>query len=198
MVSGLTSIPEKCFEACVSLQSVTLPEEVLSIKDGAFAGCTGLSTFKVLRSDCEFGGSITYGVSDLTVYGWSDSTAETFATENDYTFVAMDKEPTTTEPTEATSTPSTSEGAVDWSRVLYGDVNLDGGVSISDIVVLSKHNVSNAIYPLANETAEENADCLWDGVLDSGDVSVLIEYNIGVVDLKALGRDDKAGLPMYT
>ena len=148
--------------------------------------------------------------------GYLGSTTEKYALKNDITFVALDENPVTTEPAVTTTTKATTakttttkttttyvetlpfEGEeIDWTKVLYGDLDMDGNASISDVVALSKFNASNLVYPLSCRTAIENADCLYDGSINSGDAAILIEYTIGLIDLDRMGNKDKTGLPMY-
>lgn len=57
---GLTEVPSSAFQNCVNLSTVTLPEEVVYIADGAFSGCTGLQ--EIFMSE---------GVSDIGVQAFS-------------------------------------------------------------------------------------------------------------------------------
>lgn len=65
------------------------------------------------------------------------------------------------------------------NTVLKGDADLDGEVGLSDVVAVTKYNLSNNIYPLANDTAYANADMNSDGVVDGLDASALIENQLG-------------------
>ena len=62
---------------------------------------------------------------------------------------------------------------------LKGDADLTGDVGISDIVVLSKYNLNNEVYPLLNDTAKANADINGDGDINGIDISALIEMQLG-------------------
>ena len=84
-----------------------------------------------------------------------------------------------TAPIVTTTTPAT--GDIDWSAVMYGDVNLDNDVSIADIAVLTKHVVSPAIYGLEDATAVENADVNHDSSVTSADIQRLIEFILKTV-----------------
>ena len=65
------------------------------------------------------------------------------------------------------------------NATLKGDADVNGEVGLSDVVAVSKHNINSTAYPLANETAEANADMNNDNVVDGLDTSALVEYNLG-------------------
>jgi hypothetical protein len=104
---------------------------------------------------------------------------------------------TTTQATTTVTTTVDPDTIVDYSRVLYGDVNLDNSVTVADVVTLSKHLVNAEIFPLANATAMENANTLYDDVVNSSDNLKIIEYNTGKLTLLDLGPEDKSNCPLY-
>jgi len=121
------------------------------------------------------------------------SAAATTTTAATTTKVTTTKATTTT----AVTTTVDPDTIVDWSRVLYGDVNVDTKVNLSDLIVLSKHLANAKIYPLKNATATENADTAYDGVINSNDALKLVEYTLTTIDLLDLGPKDKSNCPMY-
>ena len=62
---------------------------------------------------------------------------------------------------------------------LKGDANLDSMVDLADLTTVAKYNLNNEAYPLANETAYDNADMNGDGKVDGLDTSALIENQLG-------------------
>ena len=62
---------------------------------------------------------------------------------------------------------------------LKGDADVNGEVSLSDVVCLSKYNLNSTSFPLKNETAMANSDMNSDGVVDGLDTSALIEDQLG-------------------
>ena len=58
---------------------------------------------------------------------------------------------------------------------LYGDVNCDGKVSAADAVLLQKY-LNGSVYLNCAQLA--NADCQRDSVLDSTDITVILQYLI--------------------
>ena len=74
------------------LTSVTIPGSVTSIGNYAFDGCTGLTNITIPASVIEIGRNVFYGCDNITVHGYKNSYAETYANENGITFVAIDAE----------------------------------------------------------------------------------------------------------
>lgn len=95
---------------------------------------------------------------------------------------------TTTTSTAVTTTAVTTEATAPSIEMgtpsMVGDVNLDGEVAASDIVVLSKFMINSSIFPLENSTAAANADVTHDKLIGSSDTLKLIEYIVG--SIKAL------------
>jgi hypothetical protein len=80
-----------------------------------------------------------------------------------------------------TESKETAEAVVADKSVatLKGDADLNGEVSLTDIVAVSKNNLSDEAYPLANDTAYENADMNNDSKVNGLDTSPLIENQLG-------------------
>jgi hypothetical protein len=88
---SLTSIGDEAFSGCKSLTSVELPASLTSIGDEAFYDCTALEAVTVLNTDTVFGEDIFQGTGEnLTIFGYTGSTAESYATANSIPFVPLD------------------------------------------------------------------------------------------------------------
>lgn len=62
---------------------------------------------------------------------------------------------------------------------LYGDTNLDGAVSLIDVVYLNKCNAGIMTF---NEQQMENANCVYDDAVNSSDATILLQYLVELVD----------------
>ena len=98
------------------------------------------------------------------------TTSETASSESTTETVAS-----TTETT-AQTTASSSEVL---GQVLYGDVNLDGRVDITDAVLLNK---ATAGVVTLNDAARQNADCDADGMTDTNDATVLLRFLVQIIN----------------
>ena len=107
----VTAINKYSFNGCTSLAELYVPSNVSVIETYAFNGCLSLSKITVENPDCDIkAGSINSGT---TVYGYTGSTAETYANENDCTFVSLDSahEYTVTVPENCTVTKTLPENS---------------------------------------------------------------------------------------
>ena len=101
-----------------------------------------------------------------------------------------------TDPTEATdeTQPTTESGntptvPADAEATLYGDVDNDGKVTSTDLVLLNKFLLSTTEYPLENKTSYANADCELDQVIDLKDSGKIINYILGIIGVEDLGNN---------
>ncbi|WP_298483689.1 RICIN domain-containing protein [uncultured Ruminococcus sp.] len=103
------------------------------------------------------------------------TTATTKTTTTTTTKTTVATEATTKTLTPATTTTTVSEEM----SVLFGDVNLDGRVDITDAVLMNKA-VAGAVK-LGNQ-AFANADCLQDGELSGDDAISLLQFLVHLID----------------
>ena len=75
--NGITAIGCRAFSGCAEVTKVKIPESVKRIGDYAFEGCTSLDFVEIYSKDCEIGTDPF--PSDVTLYGYEDSTAQTYA-----------------------------------------------------------------------------------------------------------------------
>ena len=104
-------IKDCAFNACSALKSITIPASVTAIGEGTFRNCSGLKSITIKNPDCYIEDSLIIGI---TIYGYPNSTAKTFAEKWNLKFVALDGEPEEVLPTE------TIEIVVDPSSVIIG------------------------------------------------------------------------------
>lgn len=110
--------------------------------------------------------------------------------------IVTDTQPPTQAPTQAptqkpTQAPTQAptqdpDDVIDWSKVLYGDVNLDKEVHADDVVLLNQYLINQAETKL-NATAKENANCVYDTALNSDDSNAILQYVAEVIKNSELG-----------
>lgn len=171
--SGVTSIGDSAFYGCTSLAGIIVPENVTSIGYYAFEECASLESITIMNPECEITDVVDTIPDTATIYGYKNSTAQAYAENYDITFVALDSE----QPTET----------IDPSLVTkYGDLNNDDDVSVSDVVKLNLYLLNKTENPL-DAVALANADCVRDGIIDSSDSSLIMNYIAMMVDYDKLG-----------
>ena len=101
---NVVGIAESAFEEKDTLTSVEIPATVKSIEDYAFYNCTSLTSITVLGTDTEIGEEALgyYYISrkldgiveGVIIYGYTGSTSEAYADENEIIFVSLSEEHT--------------------------------------------------------------------------------------------------------
>ena len=94
---------------------------------------------------------------------------------------------TTTDPTTSTTTTTTTASSPITSDtteplpsdLLFGDVNLDGKVNLTDAVLLNKA-VADVVD--LSEKAQKNADCKMDGEVNGNDAITLLQFLTHIID----------------
>ena len=89
---------------------------------------------------------------------------------------------TTTTTTVTTSSPSTTTTTTTTKPVydnIYGDINLDGVVDLTDAIMLNKQLAGVIIFTSAQQ---KNADCYRDGSIDDKDTTALMQFVISLID----------------
>ena len=84
--AGITQIPAYLFRNCTGFTTITLPTGVTSIGSNAFAS-SALEEITIPATVTTIGYGAFSGITYLTIKGSAGSVAETFAKENNYTFV---------------------------------------------------------------------------------------------------------------
>ena len=91
---SVTTIGEQAFQSCGELTEIVIPSSVTSIGNRAFYKCEKLTSATILGKDTILGTELfdqATGVPRVvTIYGYTDSTAETYASDNGIPFVALD------------------------------------------------------------------------------------------------------------
>lgn len=81
---GVTKISNVAFSDCINLKSIAIPDSVTDIGYGAFGYYYDNNKKNMVK------------LPDFTIYGYTDSAAETYANENGFKFVTLDEEHTHT------------------------------------------------------------------------------------------------------
>ena len=119
--SNISEIKGQTFQNCTSLTGFTVPDSVNTISDFAFSGCTSLNKVVIPKAVKNIAPNAFAKCDNLTIYGYSNSYAETYAEENGINFVALDK------------------------KTLYGDVNLDGKIDVNDVTLLQRYIAGESV-----------------------------------------------------
>lgn len=110
---GVTTIGNNAFSDCHKIENVVLPGTVKKIGDAAFSVCDSLNSITIPASVTEIGKNLAYSYSGVSIFGYTGSTAESYAKENNYAFYSL--------------------------SASVGDVNEDGVVNLMDAIALNKY-----------------------------------------------------------
>lgn len=89
---GVTNIGANAFSKCSDLTEITIPESVESIGEDTFYGCEKLEKITIENPDCVFN---TPSIpSTATIYGYENSTAQTYAQQNGNEFAVIENSET--------------------------------------------------------------------------------------------------------
>ena len=117
----------------------------------------------------------TATTTTTTTNGSSDTTTTSTTTVTETTTGTTTTSGGQTTVTTTTESTPASTSVTDDFDVLYGDVNLDGKISILDQIYISK---SLAKIITLNQQQIMNADCCKDNMILSSDASILLKYLI--------------------
>ncbi len=144
-------------KGCPKLESVSIPDTTELAKSMEITECPSLSELRIPNNNFRFLSSVVdqkaaLNVSEesqnLVVYGTSSSLEQT-CIANGIPFSAVAE------------------------NILYGDVNQDGKVDLTDCITLSK--VNSKIVELS-ESQQKAADCDANGTVDDKDGAILLEF----------------------
>ncbi len=152
---GITTIGNTSFRGCKDLESVIIPSSVEKIGDSAFHGCKSLARIEVYSRNATFGTNVFYAAyADLTIYGYADSKAASYASDNGYNFTELAESSP-----ESVLGDTTGDGKTDTTDIMHLahyiagwkdcgedsvnlavlDLNLDGKVNSIDLIILARH-----------------------------------------------------------
>ncbi len=115
------------------------------------------------------------------------TTVETTVTTTDTETTVTTVSDTETETTVSTENTPETDTTIDSSlATMYGDVNTDNTVDVSDVVQINMYLLNKADNGL-DAVQLANSDCVRDGVIDTSDSSVILNYVAMMVDYSQLG-----------
>ena len=83
------TIDESAFQGCTGLREVTLPASLVELDAYAFSNCRNLRSLTFLCPLCSIDWDCLANSNRVTIYGYTDSTAESFAEDHGYPFVSI-------------------------------------------------------------------------------------------------------------
>lgn len=115
-------------------------------------------------------------------YVGSDGTAPTVTVNPEVTIVFEDAIWVTQdyEIPDETADSSADSSETDADEILYGDVNVDGLVNISDVLALNKNLLAGEAL---SETAKKNADVDLDGSPTAADALNILKYTVKLIEV---------------
>lgn len=87
---GVSRIYVGAFSSCESLKELVLPDSVTVIEDSAFANCIGLEKITIPKSVTTIYSDSFKKCNSLTIYGYENTEAETYANDESIPFIALD------------------------------------------------------------------------------------------------------------
>ena len=163
-------------------------EQTISGKTGSIVWDVDSATSAIIQT--QYGGELKFGVwwIDCNKFTIDSITVYTDAYNGSgqiTTTVSTTKATTTTNKTTASTTTTTKQTTTATNgpkpsvkASLYGDVNLDGRVDITDAVLLNK-KVAGVV--ILNDQQYANADCCTDDGVGQADSTVLLQFLVSIV-----------------
>lgn len=152
---GVTTIGNNAFSDCYKIENVVLPGTVKKIGDAAFYVCDSLNSITIPASVTEIGKNLARSYSGVSIFGYTGSTAESYAKENKYAFFSLSN--------------------------TVGDVNEDGVVNLMDAIALNKY-LAGMISLTDNQLIAANCNTA-DGTsnINEDDVTALMRFVINLI-----------------
>lgn len=107
------------------------------------------------------------------------TTTTTVSSDNDDTTTTTTVTTTSTDGSDTTTTTTSTTANTSDFDVYYGDINLDGKLSMVDLVHLNKYVADLVDF---NDNQKLNADCYNDGIVNAADADVLLKYFLSVIE----------------
>ena len=161
-------------------------EQTISGKTGSIVWDVDSATSAIIQT--QYGGELKFGVwwidcnkftiDSITVYTDAYSGSGQITTTVSTTKATTNKTTASTTTTTKQTTTATNGPKPSVKASLYGDVNLDGRVDITDAVLLNK-KVAGVV--ILNDQQYANADCCTDDGVGQADSTVLLQFLVSIV-----------------
>ena len=161
-------------------------EQTISGKTGSIVWDVDSATSAIIQT--QYGGELKFGVwwidcnkftiDSITVYTDAYSGSGQTTTTVSTTKATTNKTTASTTTTTKQTTTATNGPKPSVKASLYGDVNLDGRVDITDAVLLNK-KVAGVV--ILNDQQYANADCCTDDGVGQADSTVLLQFLVSIV-----------------
>ncbi|MGN1051658.1 MAG: leucine-rich repeat protein, partial [Acutalibacteraceae bacterium] len=153
--SGITSINQDTFAHCTSLTEAVVPKSVTSLLYGVFSYDTALTKVLIPKNVTEISSTTFKGSDNVTVYGYSGSTAESFCEENSIPFEEV---------------------------LLYGDSNCDGEISVKDGTYIQRFLIEDEGYTIEENTKQYSiSDVSGEGKISIKDATYIQKLLASVI-----------------
>lgn len=150
-LENVTVINEDMFSECIDFIDLEIPEHITTIKSRAFYGCWNMESITIHEKVTSIDEAAFEGCEALkTVYGVKGSYAETFATENGYTFVELKEEVEDTEYTVEITEEKTAISKEDFIEIIKENAEKD--------VVIKSNNDVTFTFPKGTMTEVKDMD----------------------------------------
>ncbi len=161
-------------------------EQTISGKTGSIVWDVDSATSAIIQT--QYGGELKFGVwwidcnkftiDSITVYTDAYNGSGQITTTVSTTKTTTKKTTASTTTTTKKTTTATNGPKPSVKASLYGDVNLDGRVDITDAVLLNK-KVAGVV--ILNDQQYANADCCTDDGVGQADSTVLLQFLVSIV-----------------
>lgn len=186
----ISDCDESAIEVVIPPEIEGLP--VISIGTSAFFDCSGLTSITILNPECKIDDS-KYTISETaTIYGYENSTAQTYAERYGKSFESLDGTPvtTTTTTTAITTTTTVSSGDL---KIIPESVIMDSGDK-NKLLLIGVENMSDVLWTSENTSVVSVSS---DGVITAngtGKAVIYALYKNNVASCVVTVEDEKSTL----
>ena len=155
---SVTSIGKYAFWVCSSLAEITIHAGVISIKERTFLECSSLAEITILDSVTSIGENAFYECDNIVTVKYGGNKAS-------WDKIAVD----------SGNEPLLNAEIIYAVSFTSGDIDGDAGIDISDAVLLFRHSLNPALYPV---DYDGEMDFTGDGLVDIADAVLLFRHSL--------------------